>query len=98
MTDDFALPCRMDKMIDEIEVGAALKSLETDVVALLVDWVDDGPSAIVAMPKKRFLREPKTESDCCPSRLKDYRFVKLTPCYFVDWLVLANGHGILLIE
>ena len=98
MADDFALPCRMDKMIDEIEVGAALKSLETDAVALLIDWVGNGPSAILAMPKKRFLMEPETEADCCPAEVKDYRFVKLAPCHLADWLVLANGHGIVLIE
>jgi hypothetical protein len=89
---DFDLPARMDKVIDDVGVGALIKNLETDQRGIVVDLVhvDADVTFIVVVANLAVVRglSPMTG-------LKDYELTD-----DVDpgaWLVLTKGGEELLI-
>jgi len=92
------LPKRMDLMIDDVEIGASLRNLETNMNGILIDWVGPMPNPVIVKALDKFHEdaEPETEEDCTPRKPEDYEIIIVDKVS--DWLVLANGHGHLLVD
>jgi hypothetical protein len=90
--NDFSLPARMDKVIDDVGVGSIIKHLETDQRGIVADIIHEGVDVkfIVVLAKLSVLR-----GDEPMSGLGDY---DLTDDIDVgEWLVLTRGGDELLI-
>jgi len=89
------LPARLDKVIDDVGVGAVFKRLEDGAMGVFVDYclLRDPLSDcyVVAMVKKEF-----REGDELPKGVEDYEFVEVGD--EKGWLVLTPGGNEVLIE
>ena len=85
------LPCRLDRALDDIGVGAMLRNLEDDVRAIIIDWRLPGgiPIAVRVTEKARRM-------DKLPSRPGHYEVFIIRD--FKEWIVLTPGHDELFIE
>ena len=86
------LPARLDKILGDVGVGAALRNLENGERALIIDFVPVSgmPMIVVARP---------LQEDELPSTLRDYEIVgPLRDEDLHEWLVLTEGHDELLLE
>ena len=82
MMNQFDLPMRLDKAIDEVGVGAMLKHIESNERALIIDFTADAGTPLIVQVK-----DPNREK--LPSKPKHYRisFVEDSS----EWLVLTMG-------
>lgn len=88
------LPVRLDRVIDDVGVGAFIKRLDDGKCAVIVDSVFTkgmGELYIAAMVTDKAL-----ERDSLPSEPADYFFIKIKDDR--DWLVFSLGCDEVLIE
>ena len=90
----YDLPCRLDRYIDDVGVGAMLKNLNDGMKAIVVDFVEQGMPVICMVSKKSMANIEKTGN--LPSKPSDYvvDVIKKTN----DWLVLTSGQDDVLID
>lgn len=75
------LPAALDRVLNDVGMGAMLKHLRTERLAMIVDMVDDGrPSIIVVSP---------TKEHSWPRITDDYELFVLEN--YDEWIVLTPG-------
>ena len=90
--NEFTLPARLDKVINEVGIGAVIKHIEDDRRrGVVIDFIGIGPKVFIA--------------EAIPKKLKGFKFPKKPKHYRItiiekesDWIVLTLGDDVLLIE